>query len=70
MLLVECGFKFNTQDGMYGMHFIVSGGSFCWMPLPTLSSYIRTTMLSQIVCVNGPKFCMLCCSADTLVAIS
>lgn len=47
MLLVECGFKFNTQDGTYGMHFIVSGGSFCWMPLPTVSSYIRANMLSQ-----------------------
>lgn len=48
MLLVECGFKFNTQDGMCEMHFIVSGGSFSWMPLPTLSSYIRTNMLSQM----------------------
>lgn len=64
MLLVECGFKFYTPDSMYGMHFIVSGGSYCWMPLPTVSSYIRTCF-PRWVCVDGPKFSMLCCSAHT-----
>lgn len=70
MLLVECGFNLNTQDGVYGTYFIVSGGSFSWMPLPTVSSYMRINTLSQIGLCQWSKVCMLCWNTEASVVFS